>query len=108
MYDYWRQLKSEKLVPSTVSFNTMLHGCAKAKQWKQALRLLGEMEKRGVEKDFVTIGTILDSFRGSGQWEYALEIFEETDIKHRTSFVYYSMIDCLKDAGELKKGIVDQ
>ena len=73
---FLQEMRDVRVAPNDRSLNTAIDACIRAGQLQTGLQLVASLpEKRGLDLDHVTLGTLLKAFQDAGQWEQALLIF---------------------------------
>ncbi|CAE7650199.1 PTAC2 [Symbiodinium sp. CCMP2456] len=73
---FLQEMGDKHVAPNHITLNTAIDTCIRAGELQTGLRLVASLlEKRGLDLDDVTLGTLLQAFQEAGQWEQALLIF---------------------------------
>lgn len=59
--------------PNEISYNTAIRACGGAGELSEALRLMDEMEERGVKASVVTYGTAMAACQKQADWKMVRE-----------------------------------
>ena len=62
--------------PDVISFNTAIGACGKAGRWCEALELLEEMPKRGLEPDAISYNAAAAACAREKVWDVALQVVD--------------------------------
>eukprot|EP00397_Hematodinium_sp_SG-2012_P028226 GEMP01029709.1.p1 GENE.GEMP01029709.1~~GEMP01029709.1.p1 ORF type:complete len:649 (+),score=190.17 GEMP01029709.1:133-2079(+) len=74
----WRVLENAGTARDRVSYNTVLAGCEKAKEWQGTLRLIDVMATRRVDPCTISYATTLSALSKAGKWERSLRLLRHT------------------------------
>lgn len=65
--------------PDEISYNTIIKGCARAKQLKTAFAIFNSMTKNGLKPNEVTYNSLIDACVRSGKMDQAWDLFEQME-----------------------------
>ena len=84
-------MKKQQLEINVFHYNSCMSACAKAGQWQDALKLLGEAVDDGTVPTDVTYNTAISAISKSGQWEQCLKLLGlMSEAKVRPNQISYS------------------
>ncbi|KAH6762014.1 Pentatricopeptide repeat superfamily protein [Perilla frutescens var. hirtella] len=90
----FNQMMQAGLVPDSVTYSTLLLGCAKVKGgYFKAMELVREMKSRGLSMDTVLYGTLISVCASNNQCEEAEKYFDEMKSEgHSPNVFHYSSL----------------
>jgi pentatricopeptide repeat protein len=115
----WHEMHSYGVAPDNSTYGTLIDVCCKGGREKAAFIWLGDMCKRGLIPDEVTMSTVLQAHKKAGEFERAERFFKRWSLDHsmmkegqpRYSLnTYNTLIDTYGKSGQLEKvsGTFDQ
>ena len=95
-------LAESGLTPDVNSYNPLIEGYCKTKQFDKALRLFEMMDENDCEPDLSTYYIIIRAFCVANRLVDALELFKQMKVKGIIPEVrfYRTLYGCLKDSGQ--------
>ncbi|PKA52936.1 Pentatricopeptide repeat-containing protein [Apostasia shenzhenica] len=104
--DLLAQMKAERIVPSVLTYNTILNACARADlPWDSLLSLFAEMRHDGIHPDIVTYNTLIAAAGGRGladQAEMVLRSMLDSGVTPDSSTHAY-LVDTFAKLGRLDR-----
>ena len=75
------KMKSRRVAPNVVTYNSCISACAKSFQWQQALNLLEDMNNVPIRPDLVTFHSVIKACTGNrgAQLKQALVAFRKME-----------------------------
>ncbi|KAL9188226.1 hypothetical protein ACHAXT_006604 [Thalassiosira profunda] len=71
----WRWMEQADGISRNVfHYNALINVCEKAKDWKMALDLMGQMDKEGIPKNEITYSSAISACEKGGNWRGALDL----------------------------------
>lgn len=94
--------KDKKLQIDVYAYTAAIEAYSKAGRWQNALELLEEMEKGGIEPSSITYSVTISACGNGGNWEMALELLERMRRKSLSInlITYNSAITALSKAAK--------
>lgn len=80
--DFWAEMQQEKILPTNVTFSTLIDVYDKAGRRDKAMEWLELMKSRGIRPDNVTTNTVLNVHKRHGNVAAAEELFKQSWIPH--------------------------
>ncbi len=77
-------MRSRGLVPNEITYNSVIHACAKGDEWRRALELFDDLRWRNLTPDSTIYGAALNACAIGRQPERALCIFESLQMEGLT------------------------
>ncbi|XP_062209971.1 pentatricopeptide repeat-containing protein At3g23020-like [Phragmites australis] len=108
----WHEMHSCGVVPDNSTYGTLIDVCCKGGRERAALLWLGDMCKRGLMPDEVTMSIVLQAHKKAGEYEKAELFFRRWSLdsgrmmEGRTRYslyTYNTLIDTYGKAGQLEK-----
>ncbi|KAL6660158.1 hypothetical protein ACP70R_002280 [Stipagrostis hirtigluma subsp. patula] len=108
----WHEMHSCGVAPDNSTYGTLIDVCCKGGREKAASLWLGDMCKRGLMPDEVTMGIVLQAHKKAGEYEKAERFFNrwslESDrrmegLPRYNLYTYNTLIDTYGKAGQLEK-----
>ncbi len=69
-------LRERRLQPNVYTYGSLMHGCVKARAYKQALDYLDKMEEQGVEPNQIVFTSAMEACAESGQYKEATGVMD--------------------------------
>jgi pentatricopeptide repeat protein len=99
----FRSMGEMHVEPSDVIYNTMIHGYCKEDNSYRALRLLREMEAKGLVPNVASYSSIIGVLCKDGKWEEAEVLLDKMiELQLKPSASILNMISKAKNFTELK------
>ncbi|CAN6313956.1 unnamed protein product [Urochloa humidicola] len=108
----WHEMHSCGVAPDNSTYGTLINVCCKGGRERVALPWLGDMCKRGLMPDEVTMSIVLQVYKKAGEYEMAELFFRKwsSDSSRRMEghprynlYTYNTLIDTYGKAGQLEK-----
>merc|ERR1719321_2290629 len=97
----YEEMRKRGVQCNTISYNTMLHACARCGSMEHVPQLLEDMKAGGVEPDIITYSTIVKGYCSSGDVDRAFQVLKEMKGDGRfvpDQILYNSLLDgCAKE-----------
>ena len=90
-----------RVVPNTVSYNSLISACGTGFQWELALHVLGDMR---APKDRLSFSSAITACEKVGRWVIALSLLVQLSILQRPDAIAYnSAVSVCENAGQWKQ-----
>ncbi|KAL6902399.1 hypothetical protein ACP4OV_005275 [Aristida adscensionis] len=108
----WHEMQSCGVAPDNSTYGTLIDVCCKGGREKAASLWLGDMCKRGLMPDEVTVSIVLQAHKKAGEYEKAERFFNRWSLKSNrmmeghprySLYTYNTLIDTYGKAGQLEK-----
>ncbi|XP_051151549.1 pentatricopeptide repeat-containing protein At5g11310, mitochondrial isoform X2 [Andrographis paniculata] len=99
----WEQMKKEDIVrPTVVTYGTLVEGLCRMGRSDEAMKLVDEMKKEGVEPNAIVYNAIIDALGEAGRFKEALGMLERFSILENGPGIstYNSLVKGFCKAGE--------
>lgn len=64
-------------LPNSKAYRAAIAACGEAGQWRQAVALMRQMQKRGIAADDASYGASIEACARGGKWQHALALLKE-------------------------------
>ncbi|XP_057960227.1 pentatricopeptide repeat-containing protein At3g23020 [Malania oleifera] len=77
----WVEMMKRRILPTNSTYGTLIDVYSKGGRKEEALRWLKQMNRQGMEADEVTMGTVIQTYKRSGEFRKAEEFFKKWSLK---------------------------
>ncbi|TVU48297.1 hypothetical protein EJB05_07929 [Eragrostis curvula] len=108
----WHEMHSSGVDPDNSTYGTLIDACCKGGKERAAFLWLGDMCKRGLIPDEVTMSIVLQAYKKTGEYEKAECFFERWSLEYDRKteghpryslYTYNTLIDTYGKSGQLEK-----